>query len=185
VSASVDHDLERYREVDFHKNRFSVSGGINMSRRISFTGKIDRGDEIRFTANPYLGRNMLYTASAILRPISRLQSEIKLNTTSFMDVRTDTEAFNVKILRIQTTYQITPRLLIRNIMQRNTFDRTLDANVLATYRVNSGTAFYVGYDDHYAQGDAINPKLFLEPGYQRTNRAIFTKLQYLFRSGGN
>jgi hypothetical protein len=26
--------------------------------------------------------------------------------------------------------------------------------------------------------------MFRDPSYKRTNRAIFTKLQYLFRSGG-
>ena len=67
-------------------------------------------------------------------------------------------------------------------MRRNTFNKTLDASVLLTYRVNSGTAFYVGYDDHYAQGDAIDPKVFPGTEFERTNRAIFTKIQYLFRS---
>ena len=51
--------------------------------------------------------------------------------------------------------------------------------------MNSGTAFYVGYDDHYTQADAINTQLFPGAGFQRTNRAIFTKLQYLFRSNSN
>jgi hypothetical protein len=54
-----------------------------------------------------------------------------------------------------------------------------------TYRVNSGTAVYVGYDDRYRQGDAINPDLYQDAAYQRTNRALFTKIQYLFRNGGD
>ena len=44
-----------------------------------------------------------------------------------------------------------------------------------------GTVFYAGYDDRYRQGDYINHALFPLPEYQRTTRAIFTKLQYLFR----
>ena len=70
-------------------------------------------------------------------------------------------------------------------MERDTFDQTLGANVLVTYRVNSGTVFYVGYDDHHAEGSAINPQLFEGPEFRRTNRAIFTKVQYLFGSGGS
>ena len=68
--------------------------------------------------------------------------------------------FDVKIFRIYTTYQFSPRLQLRNIIQRNTFANTLDANVLMTYRVNWGTAIYLGYDDHYAQGLAINAETF-------------------------
>lgn len=185
ASAVFNDRMERYREISFNKNRFSVSGNVNASRRILFTGKIDKGDEIRFTVNPYLGRNTIYGVTATIRPFSRLQSVINVDTTNFVDVRSDTQVFNVKIFRAQTTYQFTPRLLLRNIMERNTFDQTLGANLLVTYRVNSGTAFYVGYDDHYAQGNIINPQVFAGSEFRRTNRAFFTKVQYLFRSGGS
>ena len=64
----------------------------------------------------------------------------------------------------------------------NTFDETLGLNFLLTYRVNSGTAFYVGYDDHYRQAEQFDDQVNLtSTGYQQTNRAIFTKFQYLFR----
>ena len=99
--------------------------------------------------------------------------------------------FDVKIFRAQTTFQFTDRFLLRNIMEYNTFSRTVGANVLFTYRVNSGTVFFIGYDDHYQQGDLIladtsdpfyqnNPE-FLTTDLQRTNRAFFTKISYLFR----
>ena len=94
----------------------------------------------------------------------------------------------MRIMRSTTTYQFTPRLLIRNITELNTGDgsnHTLFENILVTYRVNSGTVFYVGYDDRYKEGNAINAQLFSDPTYRRTNRAIFTKLQYLFRTGGS
>jgi hypothetical protein len=42
----------------------------------------------------------------------------------------------------------------------------------------------VGYDDRFKEGDAVNAQIFQDPSYKRTNRAFFTKLQYLFRSGG-
>ena len=41
-----------------------------------------------------------------------------------------------------------------------------------------------GYDDHYRQErfiEDLEDQLFLTGEYRRTNRAIFTKLQYLFR----
>ena len=72
----------------------------------------------------------------------------------------------------------------RNISEYNTFDTQFDLNLLFTYRVNGGTVFYVGYDDHYRQErfiEDLEDQLFLTGEYRRTNRAIFTKLQYLFR----
>ena len=87
----------------------------------------------------------------------------------------------MKIARVLATYQFTNRLLVRNITERNTFDKTFGQNVLFTYRVNAGTVFFLGYDDRYRAGDRISPAIFPGPEYRRTNRAIFTKLQYLLR----
>ena len=38
-------------------------------------------------------------------------------------------------------------------------DQTLGLNFLVTYRVNSGTAFYIGYDDHYQQRERATARL--------------------------
>ena len=91
------------------------------------------------------------------------------------------QVFDVKIFRTLSTFQITNRLLFRNIMEYNTFSGALAANLLFTYRVNSGTVFFVGYDDHYQQGRRIDQQLFPTLRFEQTNRAFFTKLSYLFR----
>ena len=44
LTTTVGHDLERYRNVDFIKNRFTISGGINTFRWISFTGSYSDGN---------------------------------------------------------------------------------------------------------------------------------------------
>ena len=79
------------------------------------------------------------------------------------------------------TYQFTDRLLVRNINEYNTFDRTFGFNLLLTYRVNAGTVFYIGYDDRLEEGFRIDEEIFPTSNFERTRRAFFTKLQYLFR----
>jgi hypothetical protein len=104
-----------------------------------------------------------------------------MNTTRFTDLRTDAQVFDVKIFYAQTTYQFADRLLVRNILEHNTLSKTVGVNVLGTYRVNAGTVFFIGYDDRYRHSHLIRPTLFADDQYRRTNRAFFTKLQYLFR----
>ena len=62
--------------------------------------------------------------------------------------------------------------------------------MLLNYRVNAGTVFFIGYDDHYQHADYIqdlligDPRddhLFLPEELFRTQRALFMKLQYLIR----
>jgi hypothetical protein len=115
-----------------------------------------------------------------VRPTARLQSNLNVNTSRLIDPSTLEPAFDVRIFRNQTTYQFTDRLLVRNITEFNTFDKKVGVNLLFTYRVNAGTVFYAGYDDRWERGDMIDEELFL-PQYTRTKRAVFVKLQYLFR----
>lgn len=181
LGGNVSRNLERFRDVDFRKTRVSVNGGVRTSRRISFSGSVDHGDEVRYVATPYLGSGTSWEATVTLRPISRLQSLITADTSRFTDVRSGTEVFDIQILRATTTFQFTDRLLVRNIIESDSFDRKIGGNLLVTYRVNAGTVFFIGYDDRYRQGDRIDPDVFRGTRYARTNRAVFSKLQYLFR----
>ena len=120
-----------------------------------------------------------------LRPFSRLQSQINLNTSRLVDPEGQAQIFDVKIYRALTTYQFTDRLLLRNIMEHNSFSKTLGANLLLTYRVNSGTVFFIGYDDRYQAGNLLfdddGEEVYFTSDLARTNRAFFTKISYLFR----
>ena len=187
---NVNRDMERYLDVDFWKTRFSGGGNINTSRRVSLGYSYQQGDQIRFVENPFLGVDTQLNLVVNVRPFSRLQSEINFNTSRFVDVRTNSEVFDVKIVRTRTTYQFTDRLLLRNIIDYDTFDKTKGVNLLATYRVNAGTVFFVGYDDRYGPGgeshfhdDEGIVHYHLDPTGRpiRTNQAVFVKLQYLFR----
>jgi len=191
VNASVNRDMERFGGINFDKTRYSLGGNVNTIQAVSFGGFFGFGDDIRYSAAPFLGSGSSGGLFMTVRPFSRLQSQININTSRLLDPFDDTEVFDVKIYRAQTTYQFTDRLLLRNIMEYNTFSRSVGANVLFTYRVNSGTVFFIGYDDHYQQGDLIldsdgesahlGNQEFFTTDMLRTNRAFFTKLSYLFR----
>ena len=192
VNADFRDEMERFGSINFQKQAASLGGQVNTSRRLAFGGFYRFGDEVRYTDNPFLGRGSSGSFFATVRPLSRFQSEINLSTSDFIDPRNGEElVFDIKILRALSTYQLTDRFLLRNIIEYNTFDKTIGQNWLFTYRVNAGTVFYIGYDDHYRQadqifddfdGDGIDDQLFpMTTTYQQTNRAIFTKFQYLFR----
>jgi len=189
-SGNYSRQMERFGQVDYDKNTWSVSGTVNSSRKISFTANYGDGDEILFKVpNPFLGRGRDYGTTVTYRPTARLQSVLRLSASRFRDERgaEGVKVFDVKIVRSTTTYQFTPRLLLRSISEFNQglgADHTIFQNLLVTYRVNSGTVLYVGYDDRFRQGNAINDSVFIDTAYRRTNRAVFTKLQYLFRNGG-
>ena len=192
---SGNRDMERFGGIDFYKSRYNFGGLVNTSRVLSIGGGFNWGDQVYFDrGRPFLGRDTGLRVFITFRPVSRFQSQVNISTSRFTDPLNlfdpllntgerseDGLLFNVKIYRALSTYQFTDRFLFRNIFEYNTFDKTLDLNFLLTYRVNSGTAFYIGYDDHYQQGLRYDEERFPTTRFQQTNRAIFTKIQYLFR----
>ncbi len=195
-SFDLDQDMERFYGIDFEKRRYRMFGNVSTSRVFSFGTGFDWGDEIYFDgANPFLGRESGFRTFINFRPVSRFATNINITTSRFTDPlglfvaglndgerKEDGEVFNVNILRALNTYQFTDRLALRNITEFNTYRGTVGLNLLATYRVNSGTAFYVGYDDHYRQYEFFDDQVnAIDRGYLQTNRAVFTKIQYLFR----
>ena len=191
LNLGVNRDMERYGGLNFDKTSYRFGGSTYTLQTVSFSGYFTYGDQVNYSASPFLGTGSTGSIRTTLRPFSRLQSEVSARTSNLIDPFSDSEVFDVKIYRAQSTYQFTDRFLFRNIMQFDTFSRKLGANVLFTYRVNSGTVFFIGYDDRYQQGDLIldtnndplydrNPRFFTTD-LVRTNRAFFTKISYLFR----
>jgi hypothetical protein len=179
--ADAQREMERFQGIDFHKTRFSMRNGVNTSRRFSLFYGIDWGEQIRFVENPFLGRMLDYNIGLTLLPTSRLNAQFRLDAARFNDMHTGEAVFDVKILRTFTTYQFTDRLLVRNILEHNTGNGKVGINLLFTYRVNAGTAFYIGYDDRLQEGIYLDRERFYNRDLQRQQRAFFTKLQYLFR----
>ncbi|MYD71360.1 MAG: hypothetical protein F4W89_11550 [Acidobacteria bacterium] len=197
ASVSANRDMERYLGVNFDKVSYRAFGRVSTSSRFSIGGFYQYGDEVRYQENPFLGHGGSGGMFLTLRPVPRFQSQININSSRLFDPRIDPRnddplIFDVTIVRALSTYQFTDRLALRNIAEFNTLQKTAGLNLLVSYRVNAGTVFYVGYDDRYRQGslivgddidgDGIQDYLFPSvTTLQRTNRAFFTKFQYLFR----
>ena len=191
LNFGINKDMERYGGLDFDKTSYQFGGSMYRFQTFSFSGYFTYGDQVRYGTNPFVGTGMTGSIRSDIRPFSRLQSEISIRTSNLIDPFDYSEIFDVKIFRALSTYQFTDRLLLRNITEYNTFSRKFGANILFTYRVNSGTVFFVGYDDRYQQGDLIldsNNELahrrnerFFTTDMLRTNRAFFSKISYLFR----
>ena len=190
-NANVDRAMERFGGINFFKTRYRFFSIVSRIRQFSFGLGGNGGDQIFFDEeHPYLGRDRGWSTFINLRLIPQLESRSSIDTNRFVDVYNDALVFDVNIFRTLTTFQFTDRFLLRNISEYNSFDQRLSLNFLLTYRVNAGTAFYAGYDDHYLQadhitrdldGNGIDDRIFQSTALKRTNRAVFVKLQYLFR----
>ena len=177
----INRDLERFQQVDFRKTGYGFFGVIS-ARVVSLYGGYNWGDGVFYDeVNPYVGRSKLGNINVRLQATSRLRAELTTILSDFVNPLDNTEVFDVKIFRSRTTYQFTDRLSLRHIMEHNTQDGTLGNNILMTYRINAGTVVFLGYDDRFQRGNQIEHAMLPTMDLQRTNRAFFGKLSYLFR----
>ena len=177
---NVNRDLERFSGINFRKTGYGAFTVISQ-RLFSVLAGYNWGDGILFNDNPFLGRSTRGNFLISARPTSRLRTELTGIFSRFAEPLDGSDVFNVKIFRTRTTYQFTERLLVRHIMEHNTQAVTVGNNILFTYRLNAGTVAFLGYDDRYQRGTRIDNILFQTTQLQRTNRAFFGKISYLFR----
>jgi hypothetical protein len=190
INGDFSQDMERWSGIDFRKTSIGIGGRVNTSRSYNFGANFSMGDEIYYDGD-ILGHQVGWGVNAQVRPTDAIATSLSFDARRLtLPDQGDATIFDVKIVRAQTTWQLTGRLGVRNITEFNTEDETFDMNVLFNYRVNAGTVFYLGYDDHYQQGDLIlgdrdgdglEEQLYFTRHLRRTNRAIFAKFQYLFR----
>ena len=180
LNGTVSRDLERFNEIDFRKNSYGLFGVIS-TQKVSLVGGFNQGDGVLFSDSPFLGRTTSGNFQLSARPTSRLRAELVGIFSQFVDPADNNEVFDVKIFRTRVTYQFTNRLLARHILEYNTAAVTFGNNVLLTYRINAGTVGFLGYDDRYKQASLIDDFQFTSTALQRTNRAVFAKVSYLFR----
>ena len=150
-SGTLNRTLERFGSIDFRKNGYSLYLVLS-GRILSVVPSFNWGDGVFFSDEPFLGRSSGGNVIVIYRPTSRLRTDFRAIFSRFVDPRDDSEVFDVKILRNRLTYQFTDRFLLRHILEHNTSSRSLGNNLLLTYRINTGTVVFVGYDDRYQQG---------------------------------
>jgi hypothetical protein len=144
-----------------------------------------------------------FTATA--RPIKGLTIDNTYLLTRLRDVNTNANVFNNHIIRSKWNYQFTRALSLRVIGQYNAIlsnynaqfpqsalsslapAKNFNADVLLTYFVHPGTAFYVGYNSNLQ--NLTNPpgvdalgNLTRTPGrFLNDGRQIFVKISYLFQ----
>jgi hypothetical protein len=184
VRAQASNEMERYDSIDFPKHRYSLNGDASFNSRVSFGGGLRWGDGIRYLEDPeipFLGRALSGNLSVTARPTARLATNLSLNFSRFRDPLLHRDEFDVRIYRTRTTYQFTDRLQFRNILEYNDYDGTVGVNLLGTYRINAGTAFFLGYDDRRQQAININPDIYDTTRMLQTSRSFFMKIAYLFR----
>jgi hypothetical protein len=173
---------ERFRDVEFDGlRRLSLDLKSNFSERVNLGVEVEIGRDIaRNEAVPVVGKSLDLSGYVTLRPTARLRLSPQISYSRLTDLETGDAFFDGYIARMRTTYQFTRRFFLRTVFQYNQFSERLEIDPLLTYRINPFSAFYVGSTHTYDSFDGRTPAD--SRFYRQTERQIFFKFQYLFRT---
>jgi Domain of unknown function (DUF5916) len=191
------HDTVRSGSELFDRNRLYFQAQMGVSRIISFISTDGWvGEEVDFTRNR-LGRGANVNLNATIRPTNHLQVGL---TTSlrWLAIRGD-RLFTSQVERVRATYTFNSRMFVRAIVQNTRTNRDqplygfdtspdvppntylvdqhsgdLSSQLLAAYKLNWQTVFYVGYGD-------LQEVTTVDGDFLPSNRQFFAKISYAFQ----
>lgn len=170
---------ERFRGEFFTgMRRWMINASTNPLDALSVSGHIDFGRYVNRAATPTLGEGYNVSASATLKPTSRLQFDASYNYSTLSSVESGANYYSGDVMRLTARYNFSRRLFARVITQYDSFSEQIQLYPLLYYKANPFTKFYIGMTDNLNRFDEPNGVR----GYRQTNREFFVKFQYLIRS---
>ncbi len=187
---------------DFDTGYDGISLQSQYFRMVNFRVTLEAVRGINFASPsgmaPFAAKIKFADIGTTIRPFDRLTIENSYLLFRMRERTTGSSIFTNHILRSKFSYQHNKRLSFRTIFQ---YDSTLanpaltslqttknfNADFLATYLVQPGTAIYVGYNSNLQNFDrslALDPDgnlLRTRNRFLNDGRQIFVKVSYLFR----
>jgi hypothetical protein len=208
-SFTQTESYELYQNIGFRKHFSKVHAESDLTGRFSFHGDYEAGRGINYYPAsglpPFSAHSTNANGGLTFRPVPRMRIDQSYIFTRLgadpawlpRNMNTDSGTiFNNHILRTKVNYQFTRALALRAILDYNgvlpntslvslSNNKRLGADILLSYLVHPGTAFYVGYTDIY-ENVSLTPlqNPLLRSGFPGTNtgRQIFVKMSYLIRN---
>ena len=191
-------------ERSVQKHHFFVAGSSQWSKKIQFNARavlrvnhldLDFGGGRKYPRispaallfgedaplDPGAGNLFELTAGLTYQPTNELRTQFNLVKQRLRRRDTGLTAFDVNILTFRGTYQFSRATFARAILDYNTINSRLRAQLLAGWTPSPGTSFYVGYNDDLNYNEAHPFSREIIPGFRRNSRTYFIKMSYLFR----
>ena len=211
IGSGFNRGFERFNNLKFRNGGWFLFANSDYFKKAGLEINLEKNNRINYDPaaglEPFRGDWTALRSNVTLRPGSRIKlqeiyswSHLKSRDDSFVanttPVARPTTVFVNHLIRSKLNYQFNRELSLRLIVDYNatlpnsslsTLTRTkqITSDILLTWLLNPGTAFYVGYTDRLENLgiSAGTPAELgrLEFPSTTTSRQLFVKLSYLFR----
>ncbi len=205
VGTAHTETFERFNNINFRRSDNSIGGHSEYFKRLTLDGSYAKGTRINYdvvsSLPAFRGHGSELQANITIRPLSRLKlDEIYFLTRLYTEGPHPEAVFINHLARSRLNYQFNRELSLRFIVDYNGVlqnpalinlerQKRVSGDVLLTYLIHPGTAFYIGYTDHlenlalYSGATDGAPPFVARTGFPSTTtgRQLFAKISYQFR----
>jgi hypothetical protein len=174
INLSYRRSLERYSDIDFHKDRVELNANLMMIGWLPFGLFLSTGDRVNYDPDdPFLGYSNVYGLRVTLKPNKRLRYTLSFTKETFWEEWGGKEIYDFNVFRNRLTYQLSKTLSLRAIVDYNHFYEEIYGSFLISYIYRPGTVFFLGIDNNLIQDDLNR--------YSRSDYSVFLKFSYWHR----
>ncbi len=132
-------------------------------------------------AAPFQGYGSRFGGGVQFQPLEKLRFVLSLSYVDFFQDSDKVKLYNYTIIRSLNTFQVNKYLFLRAIVEYNSFNERLTADLLASFTYIPGTVFYVGYGSAMEKLEWTGQDYIGSDRFMETKRGFFFKISYLWR----
>lgn len=166
----------------FNKSGYGIQGSSQMTKQIFLhfvfrhTGSIFYDPE-----NPIQGYGSRFGGGVQFQPTEKLRFVLSLTYVDFFQDSDKVKLYDYTIIRSLNTFQVNKYLFFRGIVEYNSFNERLTADLLASFTYIPGTVLYVGYGSALEKMEWTGQDYIGSDQFMETKRGFFFKVSYLWR----
>jgi hypothetical protein len=178
---------EIFRGMRFSRNRYRVSLGSQVDKRLQISSSFSKSKKIRYifdeALQPYEGRGVDVNGSVTWQASDQFNFNMTLRYSNFFRDSDDFKEFDRTIIRSRNIFQLNKYFLFRSILEYDTNRKELFTDFLASFQLIPGTVVHLGYGSLYDRQEwDPNSREYAEANrFFRDRNNFFFKASYLWR----
>jgi len=166
----------------FGRSGFGIQGTSQITKQV-FMNFFFRhtGSTFYDPAAPFQGYGSRFGGAVQFQPLEKLRFVLSLSYVDFFRDADKEKLYDYTIIRSRNTFQVNKYLFLRAIVEYNSFNDRLTADLLASFTYIPGTVFYIGYGSALEKMEWTGQDYIGSDRFMETKRGFFFKVSYLWR----
>ncbi len=185
VGGSLNIGQEAWAGREFQRNTGHIFVNLQPFKWLTLHNCYGFGDGIYYDPqNPYLGKRQQMHLNFTLQPNRNINLFGEYSISTFNRAASSERVYRQEILRGRLTYQFSPKLFVRALVQYDSFYNKVLGDFLASFTYIPGTVLYLGYgslNESQSWANGAWQRGVTGDRFYQTRQSLFFKVSYRYQ----